>query len=750
MFHRWRTGATCAKFCCSSGVRLIASSRRAGAKRRGLEVLGSPLLAVGRAGLRALGSPLLAVRRAGLRVLPWLLLAGLASVPAPALAASPRTPTLAPSSTVIDGPSADIQSLSGLAVARDGTGGAAYLKNVNGVAHVFVSRLLGGHFGAAQQVDTGLGLPSSQPVIAAANPGQLVVGFINGGTLYVVQSLGAFSPLSAPGPLAAGARNPALSMATSGKAYLAFTATGSGGGDVRAAYYNQGQWALEPSPLDANPSDNAGTGTGRPAVAASGDGVAIVAWGENGHIFTRRVWGVSPSVVFQQADPGSLGGVGEVSAGSPAIGTGGDSSYAAVVFQETFSNGSATQSRVLMNRLRAGNYDGIAPVDGGSVLGPEGADQPQLVITEFGRGWVVSEGDHSHNITGSPLATNESPTVSQRINSQVLSAAPDAVAGVAGTVSTMIAWQQVPGSQGPAEIRLRYAPNGSDLNPEQVISTAGLGPTNAGKGLAVTGDLSGDTVASWVQGTGAGTQIVAGQLYQTPGSFVPLQAFRYADSLNPILSWSTASELWGPLNYVVTFDGAPVGQTGGTSARVLTPIGQGPHTWQVTAVNQAGLSTVARAGTVFVDTIKPQVSFKLTGSPTVGSTVRIAIKDNDAPRPLPRSQSSGIKSVQVKWGDGAKPFLKKTSATHVYKRRRSYVVTVIVKDRASNRTVVTRKLTIKPKSRPKNKKGKGKPKAKKAGTSHLARVTQATFSPGGLIGALQSAAAPTRTGGSRR
>ncbi|HEY2259807.1 MAG TPA: hypothetical protein VGH45_08840 [Solirubrobacteraceae bacterium] len=663
-----------------------------------------------------------------------MLLAVLAGSATPSLAAAPRTPSLAPSATVVDGPSADIQSLNGMAVARDGTGGLVYLKALNGVRHVFVSRLLGGHFGAPQQVDAGLAAPSSQPVIAAANPGQLVVAFVNGGTLYVVQAQNGFSALGAPGPLASGASNPALSMAPSGKAYLAFTEAGAGGSDVRSAYYNQGLWALGSSPLDANAADRAGTGTGRPAIATSGDGVAIAAWGETGHIYTRRVWGVSPSVAFQQADPSSFGGLGEVSASQPAIGTGGDSSYAAVVFQETFSNGSARQSRVLMNRLHAGSYDGIAPVDGQSVLGPEGADQPQLAVTEFGRGWVLSEGDQSHNITGSPLATNDSPTVSERINSQLLSSPPDAVAGVAGTVSTMIAWQQVPGSAGPPEIRLRYAPNGSSLNPEQVISSPGLGPSNADAGLAAGGDLSGDAAVSWVQGSGAGTLVVAGQLYQTPGNFVPLQGFRYANSVNPILSWSNASELWGPVHYVITLDGAPIGQTGGTSARALSPVGQGRHTWQVTAVNQAGLSNVARAATVFVDSVKPKVSITLAGTRTIRSTLRIAVKANDAPRPIPRSASSGIKSVQVKWGDGAKPFLRRTTATHVYKRRRSYVLTVIVKDRAGNRSVVTRRLTIKARSTARPKRGKGKPKAKKAGGGSAARSARATFSARGVIG----------------
>ena len=95
-------------------------------------------------------------------------------------------------------------------------------------------------------------------------------------------------------------------MSPFGKAYVAFTAVGQGGHDVRSAYWNTGSWGVESAPLDANPADNAGTGSGRPDVATAGDGTAIVAWGEAGHIYTRRMLGTSPSVVYEQADPPSL------------------------------------------------------------------------------------------------------------------------------------------------------------------------------------------------------------------------------------------------------------------------------------------------------------------------------------------------------------------------------------------------------------------------------------------------------------
>jgi hypothetical protein len=647
-----------------------------------------------------------------------LVLVLLALAPSPAGAAQRRSPTLATSDTVIDGPSADIRSLSGLSMARDGTGGLVYLKDIQGVAHVFVSRLQQGQFQAPEQADAGFTGASSQPVIAASGGGLLLLAFVNAGALYTVQAPTSLSPLGSATALASGASNPSLSLTPSGKAYLAYTAVGPGGHDVDAAYYNQGQWAPASTAFDVSAGDDAGAGTARPQVTASGDGVGIVAWGESGHIYTRRIWGTSPSTSYQQADPSSLGGLPEITADDPQVSTGGDSSFAAVVFRETFSTPGGTQRRVLMNRLQASRYDGVGEVDGIAAPDTQGADQPAVSATEFGRGFVTSEHSQTHDLYAVPLASNEQVTLSERINSQVEVASPDAVPAVAGTVSTLIAWQQQPGSTGPADVRVRYAADGSTLGPEQVVSSSGLGATDADRGLAAAGDLAGDAAVAWVQGTGAGTQIVAGQLYQTPGTFAPPSTFTYQTGTQPVLAWSAASELWGPLHYVVTLDGAQIADTPATGMRTPAPIADGGHTWQVTAVNQVGLTTAARAATVFVDTHPPSVSFVVTGRRTVGSTVHIAVGVTDSPPPLTPAQASGIKTIQVKWGDGAKYFIT-TGKFHVYKRRRTYTVTVIAKDRAGNRTVLTRQVTIKPKPKPKPKKKhktKGKPVPK-----HLAR-----------------------------
>ena len=99
-------------------------------------------------------------------------------------------------------------------------------------------------------------------------------------------------------------------------------------------------------------------------------------WGENGHIYSRRVVKTTPSVVYEQADPPSQDGGQEVSSGDPVVTSGGDSSYAAVAFGEVLSYGGAQQSRVFINRLHGSRYDGIFEGDG-TAPGGEGADQPQ-------------------------------------------------------------------------------------------------------------------------------------------------------------------------------------------------------------------------------------------------------------------------------------------------------------------------------------------------------------------------------------
>lgn len=593
----------------------------------------------------------------------------------------------------LDGPSPDIVAVSGLSVARDGTGGLVYLKRVAGVDHVFVSRLVGGTFQPAVQVDATLPAASSQPVIAAGNGGLLVVAFVNGGGLYAVRApagTGAFGALTG---LFAGAANPSLQMTTLGKAYVAFTAAGSGGHDVRAAYFNNGRWALEPTPLDANAADDAGAGSGRPAVAAAGDGVAIVAWGESGHIYARRVWRASPSVALAQADPASVGGAREVSADKPSVASGGDSSYAVVAFRETFSSGFSTQTRVLTSRLRAGTFDPTTQPDGLSASSGSQADQPALVVNEYGRGWVTSTHTDSHAVFAGHLTTNGVLTGVVRVDSLQSVSPPFAVPATAGLASTLIAWQRDPGLGGAPEIRVRYAGDGSDLGPELVLSNPAQGATDAADGLVAGGDSRGDAAIAWMQGAPAQRQIVVAQMYQPPGRFAAAVGSRYVRSRQPTLTWKPARGQWGPIRYAVAVDGVFVGQTYSTSIRVPVPLADGPHSWSVLATNPPGLTSTMSPARVWVDTVAPTATLSLSGKRLVGVSVHAFVRYADRPPAQPGARASGVLRVRINWGDRTRSKIAHR-ASHAYRRPGRYKITVTVSDRAGNVHRIKRMIRI--------------------------------------------------------
>lgn len=599
--------------------------------------------------------------------------------------------------TVIDASGSEIAQPAelGMSIARDGTGGLVYLKTVGGATHVFVSRLVAGSFRAPAQVDLGLSGGSSQPVIAAGNDGVLLVAFINSGELYVVDgsSSGQFTM---PRGLAAGAVNPAISITNFGKAYLAFAVANGGGHDVRTAYYYAGSWALEAPPLNAVAADDAGTGAGRPAVAAAGDGIAIVVWGENGHIYSRRVWGTAASVAIEQADA-PLPGCIENSVADPVVGAGGDSSYAPVAFDEVVDCGGQQQDRVLMNRLQGSQYDGITAVDGLSTPSSDGATDPQIAVGEYGTGWVTSARTDSDDVFAAGLESNGVfGGLVTPVNSLPSAASPFQVAGMAGYHADFIAWQQEPGVSPGGEIRLRWAGDGVTLGPEQVLSSPTDGPTDAADGLAAAGDIVGDTAVAWLQGAPGSGQLIVDELYESPGGFSPARTFAYATAAQPLLAWTRPSG-WGPMTYTLTVDGTPVSQTGSTSAQVPGPLSNGPHYWRVTATNPAGQRSRSAVATVFVDTIPPSATLKLPKRSAFGSTVRAVVRYADhPPAGEPAGDASGVSTVIVRWGDGSatRVVFGRHLVTHRYRRPGRYQVTLIVTDRAGNRTRVTEVLKI--------------------------------------------------------
>jgi hypothetical protein len=395
-------------------------------------------------------------------VRPRLPLAALAllALLALALAAPPAGAGVFPGDPVV-GPTPALRSLGGIDLAPDGSGALVTTIQDGGVDHVFVSRLVNGAWSGPERIDGALAGPSSQPVVSAADGGRVVVAFVNGGNVYAVTRPSAGAGYGAPQAVwgAGGAASPSLDLSVNGKGYLAFTAPGAGGHDVRVAFaVDGGPWALAPAPLGANPAADAGVGAGRPQVGASADGVAVVVWGEGGRVIARRVRGTQPSVVYEDANAGlMLEGVPVASAEDPVVGVQDDDSFTGVAFRATFVVGGAPRSRVVYRRLRGSVFEAPAAVDAAPFSSGQGSVAPAIATVGGGQGIVLGTGESSFLSFAMPLHGDVGPGTVSQVDSVAPSTAPTrAIAAAATALKMLVAWQLTPASGAP-QIHARSA-----------------------------------------------------------------------------------------------------------------------------------------------------------------------------------------------------------------------------------------------------------------------------------------------------
>ena len=290
------------------------------------------------------------------------LLAVLLLVPAAAASAAVTAPV------TVDGPSAAIASLGGVALAHDGSGAVVYTKLLGATAHVFVSLEQAGKWGAPVQVDVGSAAAAASPSIAVADGGRVAVVWVSAGMLYGAVHPAAASAFTAPQAIAPAAGTPALGMGVSGTAYVAYLGGAADAVDVARLDRTASTFGVLPGSLTTAPMTLASAGG--PRIAVSADATAVVAWAQqladgSTHVFVRRVSGAGPSPVLADATPPPAGSV-QGPADSPAVGIADDASDAWVAFRETVGG----VSRVIVNQLLGDEL--VAPLFADSLAGATG------------------------------------------------------------------------------------------------------------------------------------------------------------------------------------------------------------------------------------------------------------------------------------------------------------------------------------------------------------------------------------------
>jgi hypothetical protein len=607
-------------------------------------------------------------------------LAALALTPATAHADAGRFIPAEP----VDGP---VTALGDLELARDGTGAMIYVKPDGGVDHIFVSRMLNGAWQPPERVDAALPTASSQPVLAAGDGGRLDIAFISGGALYTTVKPAADQPYSPVQAVFAPASNPSIDLSINDVAYVSFTnPAGGGGGDVVVARKDRKTTAfgVVPGVLDIDPANGAGIDTGRSKVAVAADGIALVVWGEAGNVFARRVFEQRLSQAPQNATVPALGPAPGIQADSPDVDVQDDSSFAWVVFRETFADAPGGHARAIARRLRGSLFDDPVVVDGiGGVPSADSVGPPRIDINGRGEGYAASAG--TATAFGAVLKDRTmNPPV------PIGTGFAGAVLPVAATDENgdgLIAWQNADLTiHARAYTNVRASRAVQAPQPDTPLS---LGPTDAADGLEASADRAGDIAVAFVQGAAGARSLAVASFDRAPGAFRLSSGTSYRNVAANPLKWSQSFELWGPLTYSVEVDGRIVGQTNAT-ALAVPGLPDGVHRWRVIATDRRGQVTATPPRVLRSDATPPRARVTVSGARRRGRPIRVTVRPTDA-SPSGRP-ASGLGRVQIAWGDGSRTTGRR--GTHAYRRGGKLTLRVSVRDKAGNVLVVRRSLTI--------------------------------------------------------
>lgn len=586
-------------------------------------------------------------------------------------------------SAAVDGP-ADITEAGDVDLAPDGTGAIAYAKREGGVVHAYVARFVGGVVVGRDRVDPGIEDGSRKVVVGAANGGRVSVFFVAGGVVWANVRPNATAPWTGPQAIASAADNPVVDMSIHGVGFAAFTV----GGNVVSAYLDRrsNTYGVNPIPLDIDASKTAGDGTGRPRIATSAAGSAVVVWGEEGadtyqHVHMRRVFQGSISSAPQEVSVPDFESRYARDADLPDLDMEDDSSFAWVAFREKFDDGGTIRSRMFVRHLRGATFDPPVAVDLGW---GEGVREPRIDLNTRGEGMASVSSDAS----GSSLFA----TLKDQIFRPALILGGPTDQPATGSTTAYNYDRVIAYTEGvPAVVRGRTF---DDSNRKRILpspsaptglTSSQFGSVDISRGFDVAGDNDGDALILFTQGVpGAQTVVVAGNDLP-PGKATTVSKWTKSRK-RPLISWKTKGDAWGPTTFTVKLAGVTVGTTQGLSLTAKKKLKYGKrYKLNIVATDVRGQSVNSSTVRFAVDSKPPtaHVKFKRSGK-------RVSVSTSASDGGTKKRPASGIAGIKITWGDGSTKSGGKGS--HKYKSGGKKKVRVTVTDKAGNSRTVTKRL----------------------------------------------------------
>jgi hypothetical protein len=641
-------------------------------------------------------------------------LSGLTLAVAALLAVVPAAQALIEPVAPIDGPSAEIVELGGVAMAADGTGGLVYRKRVEGRAHIFAAQYVNGKWGAPQRVDTGEAFESSFPAIAAGEGGRLVVVWTN---RYSSTTDGLFSAALEPGSTGfqvpvpvdldigqATGTYPSVAMNLSGQALVAYRVITAVSGpstpeipagyvlaEVRMARFDGEYWSSFGQPLNRNPAQPMLTPTAAnsPKVAIDLTGQGLVAWQEPddgfiNRIYARRIFGMVPGNILQVSPSTYNGDSLNGPADELALDVDGFGEGAVAYRQQPAPGSGFTRLRVFVSEIPS-SFDphgaAFAPariVDSGGAEGLAGPIGPLSMAVDTQGDFDVGFGSGVQSFDAS--GTETSITTPVRLDDGLSSAAGDPVLTRADDGALAAAWKVEEHCAGAVAVLERRA----DGTPNRQLVSAPHG--GAVHQLDLGGSHHGDALIAFLQGDGANTQVAALAVRAPPGEFVLDTPASWVNDTHIPLQWETPLAGAGKLTYSVLVDDREVAENLTSTETVLTPaeVGNGVHTIQVEATDSLGQVVDSEPSTLKVDRSPPSVSVRVRGD-----AVTVRVSDG------PKGESPGVNAgtVHVNFGDRHSAS-GRAKVTHRYTSGGSYTITVTASDNAGNHVTRRRRVSV--------------------------------------------------------
>jgi hypothetical protein len=619
---------------------------------------------------------------------------------------------------LIDGPNADVVGIADTAMSEDGSGGVVWLRQVDGRAHVFAAQFKGGAWRQLQRVDAGQGFDSSWPQIGAGNGGRLVVTWVQE---FGVESDRLFSATLDPGATGfqapipidfnvgeATSTFPDLAMARGGQAYLAYRVItdtspsnppGYVGADVRVARYNGRLWSVLGTPVDrslAAPMRLATAGNS-PKVGIDVQGGGIVAWQEPDDEFVDRIWarrlfGANVGIPLQVSPSAWEGAPLRGPADAFALDMAGFGQASVAFRQQPGQASKLGVTRAMVNETPdvfselSGSFGQAILVDGsarGDLGAPSvGVDPRGLFVSGFSAGPVslLGSGD---DVAAEPV---------KRLDTGVSSVAGDPQVDLAETGATVTAWRELRGQAGLVAVQEQRADGIAEPTELSAPSGGAVGD------LVLGGSGLGDAIVAWEQGSGANAQIAASVVDAPPDPFLVLLPEAWQRKPRIRIAWDRSPNAISRVRYSVSVDDEPVVENRKRLNAYLTrdDVDDGRHRIQIFAIDAAGQETGSRVGALRVDRHGPRVKLRRHGR-------RLTVIVSDGPR----RSTSGLRRGSVKASFGVrrragasasrrkgkrKPVTVRVS--HDYQRGGRYRVIVRARDRAGNRTVYRRTVSV--------------------------------------------------------